>query len=445
MGSSSKSLNQFVLINSEPLYDKFLFDTVNLSFPRYICHVLRHISILLKFSYNNPSPVQLPHNLKFCGIKGTVAHYDYFNFNRKIYYNRIINSGVFAKLPRPTTVEQFNTFYNIPIIDTSIIIYFASYLFHISALSSPVDSKTLKSYDFLSELIDDTALSSNNFLSSEKKVSDSHQNSINPINTSSSYIPIISMSTVFSRTNDIGSKSRDATERSRNICQQYFRDYFKQNSIQPSFEEFRKYYRSHQNSTGKETEKAVERLKRVYKYVKEGFREELVVSRSLYLPGEFIEKLKQDISQEQIDEIRKNMTNHEYRITYQDLDVGLGYFYLNSMKKKENKVWSDKELTVPTYDMIPWFRKLKEQGQISRSCNNSKARAIRIILEETGYIECLDEWYSTETHTSMRWGFTKKFSKYEQFINHVGQETVGRIRKRGKKHKEQKKDKKDVA
>lgn len=66
-----------------------------------MCNVYNNISRLLRFAYNNPSPVQLPHNLKFDGIKGTPANYEYFIHKGRGIYTKIVNSGVFGKLPRP--------------------------------------------------------------------------------------------------------------------------------------------------------------------------------------------------------------------------------------------------------------------------------------------------------------------------------------------------------
>ena len=77
-----------------------------------------------------------------------------------MYYSRIINSGSFAKLPRPSTTEQFYNLYHTPIVDIMTLIYYSLDLYNLSINSSEVDSTTFsnnsKSYNFLDSLTDGT-------------------------------------------------------------------------------------------------------------------------------------------------------------------------------------------------------------------------------------------------------------------------------------------------
>jgi hypothetical protein len=119
-------------------------------------------------------------------------------------------------------------------------------------------------------------------------------------------------------------------------------------------------------------------------------------------------------------------TNYKYKVKIEDLDIALGYYFVNLMKNKEHKGFSQKELTVPANDITKWFKALKEQGAVKRSCNRGKARAMRIILQKIGYLECLDRYYSTQYKVSQKWGLTPKFPRYQEFVDYVGQETDGR-------------------
>ena len=252
------------------------------------------------------------------------------------------------------------------------------------------------------------------------------------------FLSITSMSTAFvSQTNEQGSKSSDAFERSRHICQKYCRDYYKIHKILPTAEEFRKYYRNHPSATGDETKIAISRLEDVYKYVTSAFDEQLCIKEPIYKVGEFIEQIKKDITEEQIKSIIKT-TSYKFNLTYEELDVGLGYFYKNLMSKKEHKGFCNKELTVPINDMCSWFRVLKQAEQISHGCNKSKVQAIKAVLEHIGYIECVDRCYSTGLKTSRRWAFTPKFPKYQEFVAYVGQDVIDTVKKSGQEYLEYK-------
>lgn len=163
--------------------------------------------------------------------------------------------------------------------------------------------------------------------------------------------------------------------------------------------------------------------------------------KSLYTAGEFISSLKEIINQDQLNEMVENETNYDRKVTIEDLDVALGYYFVNLMKNKDHKGFSQKELTVPANDITKWFKVLKEQGAVKRSCNRGKARAMRIILQKIGYLECLDTYYSTQYKVSQRWALTPKFPRYQEFVDYVGQETIDKVRKEGIEYLESKREK----
>mgnify|MGYP001431389834 CR=1 FL=1 len=304
--------------------------------------------------------------------------------------------GTLGKLPCPQNKDEFSTLCNSPILSCE-------------------DIK--KNWEDIKELNGE----------GQKEQQDTHR-----------FLSITSMSTAFvSQTNEKGSKSADAFERSRHICQKYCRDYYKIHKILPTLEEFRKYYRNHPSATGDETKIAISRLKDVYKFVIKAFNEELCIREPIYKVGEFIEHIKNNITEEQIKSIIKT-TSYKFNLTYEELDVGLGYFYKNLMSKKEHKTFCNKELTVPINDMCSWFRGLKQAEQISHGCNRSKVQAIKAVLEHIGYIECVDRCYSTGLKTSRRWAFTPKFPKYQEFVAYVGQDVIDMVRKSGQEYLEYK-------
>ncbi len=444
LGSSSKSLNQFILIDSEPLHDLHMFSDSNLSFPRYICHVLSHISRLLRFAYNYPSPVQLPHNLKFDGFKGTIAHYDYMNFNGKVYYNKIINSGVFAKLPRPTSPEQFHTFYNMPIVDIITLIHFSIYLFNISVLSSPVDNttfhKTLKSYNFLAELTEEPTLMAQDVFSLGKKAPGSNHASIS---FSSITLCTLPGNPHFQSKNQQweDEDNSDALVRSRNILARYFTEYWKENKRKPTRQECRTYYRNHPSSTGAEDSGDICRLDAVYDYVDRWFKPEKVGTGAIN-SNKVMENIDNDekilptiITQQRIDCIKASHGSSyaKIRVEHKDLAIGMAYFFHTSMKAKEKNKDDSRELTVNTRKgMLKFIQELRQKGMLKRNevwKDEKKCKAIRDVLEHIGWLECIDaDW---DEGVSKRWAIGRSYHRYNEFVEYVGQSTIDRIRTKG--------------
>ena len=166
------------------------------------------------------------------------------------------------------------------------------------------------------------------------------------------------------------------------------------------------------------------RLEAEWTYIVNGF-DPNEINRSKYIVGEYIEPIKEIItSQEQLNILVRANTNYRYKITYEDLDIGCGYFYVNLMGRVDNKATENRSLTVPTFKMVEWFKSLKEHGQIKRGCDRSKATAIRLILEHIEWLKCVDSNYDFINHVAMRYTFTEAFPKYQQFIQAVGQEVL---------------------
>ena len=340
-------------------------------------------------------------------IKATLSLYSYSShFNT----NLITKSGTLCKLPLPKNNDEFHCLYTQP---------FISYSF-IRDHCSQLKKKLIK-----------TSFSKSNF-------------TINYSTSMSRDFSLIKANKPKIRKNE---NETDAFKRSKEIGFDYFTECYKENNRIPTCYEYRKYYREN-GGTGQETEISVARLKQVYKYLVRYFNPAKLKSKSLYNTGEYITALNKEITKEEINNIVKNNTNYRYKVIVEDIDVALGYYFINLMRNKEQKEFSNKELTVPANDITKWFQKLKEQGQIKRSCCRGKAKAIRVILQELGYIECVDVFYSKNKHVSQRWAFLPKFPKYSAFINYIGIETVNIVRKEGKEYAEYKKNKKsrkDVA
>jgi len=184
----------------------------------------------------------------------------------------------------------------------------------------------------------------------------------------------------------------------------------------PDYYEWNEYYEHNGWNTGEQTEDRRRRHTQAVALIKKTFDPAKI--GHLYKVGEFVDDLKRDINPDQLEQTVKEMTHYRYRVTYQDLDVGLGAHW--SIVRKNQK--PGRELTVPIVAIVKMFKSLKQKGEINRSCDRDKARAIRIVLQKMGYIYCIDEYYSHKRgdHTAQRWGMGVKFPKYDDYLLFCG-------------------------
>ena len=85
---------------------------------------------------------------------------------------------------------------------------------------------------------------------------------------------------------------------------------------------------------------------------------------------------------------------------------------------------------MPKYKIIDYYREKKEKRELKRSCNKSKACYIFDVLQEQGYIRCVDySYYSTQYDDdggvelrgrSRRYVLTAKHPMYKEFVDAVG-------------------------
>jgi len=218
----------------------------------------------------------------------------------------------------------------------------------------------------------------------------------------------------------------DAMIRSKYYARYLFRKYWNEENRIPAMEEYRQNYRT-EVGTGPEDEEDVKRLEYIYNaYVREFNPQKM--HKSKYYAGEYITRLHNIITQEQINEFVRENTCYKYTITYEDLDLVAGCFYLSLSGKLEQKEWCSKELTVPFHSIIKIFKYMKAQGQSKKSCNNGKCKALIELLKHIDWVNCVDESYSTRTHRSRRYILTEKHPKYKSFEQAVGKEVIDRFR-----------------
>ncbi|MHB9070253.1 MAG: bifunctional DNA primase/polymerase [Sedimentisphaerales bacterium] len=179
----------------------------------------------------------------------------------------------------------------------------------------------------------------------------------------------------------------------------------------PSYEEWNEYYIKNNCNTGEETEKRINRFKSAVKTVEKTFDPAKI--GNIYKYGDFLDCLLKDITQEEINRIVKEHTNYRYKITHQDLDIGLGAHWMSVRTHMQY----GKQLSVPRNTIPSLFKALTKKRIIKRSCDLSKAKAIRFVLQHIKYIKLIDPYYSFKKgdHISQRWGMDEKFPKYNDY------------------------------
>lgn len=452
-GSSGQSLNFFLLVSTETVYNQFFLD-ISTSTPLFINRLFKGISDGLRPYLNSLFP-----HTKFDSIKGTLGDYDYFQHKGRTCYRSILHSGTFAKLPRPGSIQEFHRFYDMPMVDT----------FELLGLCSSLDNRFLFSlYDTVSALISMTKESfiqtlehwilsykatSFDFPSRENKLvslpstDEAHGFSAPTEPQTPCPEPILPLNYVTKKllNYNIGTpatpgspknhfskpKKKDsqdpqnsiscAFERSIHFGLVFFRTYYKQHQQLPSLEEFRKQYRL-EKGTGDELPDDQCRLQYVYTSLLKEFKPEKLKKDGLYI-GRFMEELKQTISNEEITRITQERSSYRKSISYEDLDAACCFYYLSLTGKLDQKEWCGKELTIAQNSMVPFFQALKEKGLIQYSCNKAKVKALKEVLLYMGWLECVDLSYCSGSR-ARRYVFTPKFPRYKAFEQAVGKDLI---------------------
>ena len=193
----------------------------------------------------------------------------------------------------------------------------------------------------------------------------------------------------------------------------------------PEEEEYIDLYRQF-IGTGSEDQYDRRRLQYVYRKGIVLFDPEKVKKSLPYVVGEYILKLKSEISPEEIIQVRDNESSYDRPITYEDIDVGAGWIFhsLTNQNYLEEKKNSQKEFTVPANSLVGFQNALNDRGLVQKRGTKGKAKAIREILLHLGWIEYLDKDFCFIEHRAMRYILTKKHPRYKEFVQVFGQDEI---------------------
>jgi len=185
----------------------------------------------------------------------------------------------------------------------------------------------------------------------------------------------------------------------------------------PKFDEFYELYKKMGLYTGghsgQEIDKRKDRYNKAVRLVEKDF--DISKCRGDYVFGDCDKNIRKDIDIEVMDRLSKK-AGYRYKITYGDLNIGLGYHVLCV----KNNLKPNKEFTAPICGMIELFRRLKELKIYHRSCDRGKVKAIREILVHMKYIELLDGNYvhTINRHEGIakKWIMAPGYPKYKEIM-----------------------------
>lgn len=460
LGSSGKSLNFFLLLDISEFSNIYLCNSevnFDLTFPKFINSILSDMAALLRFVFNTPTNY-CRYNLEFDGIKGTMADYTYQKQNNKTQYKEIINSGTLAKLPCPSSDEQYDKLFSMSLYQLDTIIDLSLYLFFSSLLSksealyalSAEDETYAKACRAVEHLQSIGGILKGNTVfpslcSGKDRVLDPYsdtkdckeiniysidmtapfaveeENSENTVNNP--HHKKSENNTEIYPYEDIQTEN-NALDRGRKALKYQMTECLLNGEIYPCVNEYRNYYRTH-FGTGSEDEGDIKRLKATYDKYFETFKKE--IENSIQSKISCLEKeAKSVISQEQINQIRNTESSFKKYIYYQDVAAAALWIYYSLINKKhrEMKQFSDKEETAPMSGLKGYLSKMKEMDIVQNTCNDAKARALRKILEFMGWIDIVDDKYNFFTHISMRYILEKQHPFYKTYEKIVGPDKV---------------------
>ena len=136
-----------------------------------------------------------------------------------------------------------------------------------------------------------------------------------------------------------------------------------------------------------------------------------------YTVGQYLPTLNAFVTEESL-RLAARDAGYPRRLLLQDLDIALGFHVKQTLRMPEEK---EHRFTVPVDGMIAWFRSLKRDGLVNRSCNYSKVRAVRLALLRAGMISVLDDSYKRKSVSpdgigiAKRWGLGRNCPQFAEY------------------------------
>ena len=361
-------------------------------------------------------------NVKFDNIKGYYSQYQWQKFNGRNYLHRT-NASVLIKQPKTTNESDFFSLVNSPVLSISDIQDKMSWLLNELKGDVPdIENTKLGTYN----------KASSDFLPCQEENTDE----LEPQTTENSFSSLSSLSYVyipahFENVADIALES-DVILRSRRYLYYCFTQYMINEGREPTIEEYRQDYRQ-DVGTGLEDQGDIIRLEYIYNTNKSKMRK--------YFYGSLKQKInmmeqKLGIEQEDIDRrstYYRKLWKKEVAITAVWIELCLtNQDYIGkkkwwSMSKGEHYT---RELTVPMTSLEKFIECLKKKELNKNGCNPRKARALRELLIDLGWMQCVDDTVIIASHNNDKGGRARRYillpdhPGYQRFEKIAGKDRI---------------------
>jgi len=421
-GSSGKSLHYYIKLLMSELYDYFISTGGdNNEWSGWVNTLIAHTGDIFSYYVKYFIPTN---NTGFDAFKATYPQYKVEVQNDGTFtIQGIVKDGVLHKLPNIFTVQDLITFRDSPVYPfsyhLSLSLFFAYSLLLSNSLTSAEIKKVRKAVVALEPVLHGlngtaAAPAPTTILIEEEK--DKERLGI--------------YGSTFTDIDDIRAE-RDSFQRSRDYFYYCYMYSMITRGREPNIDEYKEGYITDVGiREGDETRKD-----RLLEYVYETNIERLrkyafgSIEQQIHV---FMEKM--ELSQKQIDVL----STYDRKIRRRDIAIAAIWIgaSLNKPVNYKSVVWNNhdvhysRELTAPMRGLKGFFAAMKEKGLSKTGCNDRKAKALRKVLEQIGWIQIVDRSYIRSVDTndgegrSWRYILLDGHPGYDRFKQMIGESRI---------------------
>ena len=449
-GSSGKSLHYYIKMDMVPLYHYYTQhpETTD-SWAKYannlICqtgHIFKiyghnilcpDYNLIQKKTRHGTIQEDKLYHTEFDAFKGTYPEYKfYIDKQGQSVITEMLKTGTLHKLPLINNLDTFKLFINASIYSILDHLSFSVFILSLILHSGSYSQKDLKTLTVALKAIEPVLTSHDILLPSQAKNIVPSSDPVLITNEEERSIKKLCIYTGTSSNSADSSTEPDAYLRSRKYLYECYLKYISMEGREPTKEEYQKEYRC-DVGTGIENQEDINRLNYIY--------DKFIDKMRTYTFGSLSEKI--NIIQSKIpltqDEINSRSTYHR-KLTPLDLAIAALWvsLCLTNTDYLEKKQWYSlhksehfsRELTVPMVSLGKFFLCLKDKGISPTGCNSHKAKALRELLVDIGWIQCVDDTVIVAAQNKDQGGRSRRYillpehPQYQKFKQVVGTERI---------------------
>lgn len=449
-GSSGKSLHYYPKIDMLPLYEYYKNNTsISCTWAKYANDVIRYTgkifqiygrnilcpenSLNLKTSKKGESQLVPEYQVEFDAFKGTYPDYDFYvNKKGQVVITEMLKNGVLHKYPNIFTVEDLVVFRDSPVYSIIYHLSLSIYICNIILLSGCYSEKDYQELSSALKEIEPVLIAHDVFLPCQSK------NTVALISKTTAATEeerenkeLSIYNGTFENITDIRIES-DAFIRSKRYLYYCYIYYLLNEGREPTKEEYRQNYRQ-DIGIGPEDNEDKFRLNYIYDTNIDRMRKYTFGSLSNRIE-QMVGKL--DVSQDDIN----RMSTYCRKLCKREIAIAAVWIELcltNADYIEKKSWWSmgkgehySRELTVPMTSLENFIECLKSKDLNNNGCNPKKARALRELLIDLQWIQCVDDSVIIAADNGNRGGRARRYillpghPNYQRFESIVGKDRI---------------------